>query len=610
MRMAPSATDDNGNSFIYPRIDAIPVSNDIYLNNPDPEHDVDISDQLFGSKRKLRVVLLGSGLSGINFFKFAEDKATNLEIRCYEKNEDIGGTWLENRYPGCACDIPSVVYQFPWRPARWSKYYSYAPEIWQYVKMVADENDFVNKYVKLAHEVKSASWDTETGQWTVEIEDLKAGRTFKDSCDFIINCTGVLNKWKWPAGIDGLHDFKGQLLHSAQWNQAVDLKGKRVALVGAGSSAVQILPNIYDDVEKVYTWVRSKIWITAGFAQKFAGKDGANFEYNEEQMKMFDRPDEYKAYCKMIEGELNQRFTFIINGSKAQREAVDFSMKEMKQKLNGREDLINKLQPDDFFVGCRRPTPGNGYLEALSAPKTNAYDTQLQRITEKGFIDPSGKEVEVDVIICATGFDTTYKPRLSILVDGKDMRETWATDNPTAPAPTYLSVAYPGVPNYIVFAGAYCPAAHGSFFPLIQCYSDYALQILDKMQTENIKSITVKKRATDQFLRHADTFLKRTAWTGPCSSWFKGGKKDGKPAIWPGSRLHFLRLLEKVRFEDFDIEYQDEENMWSFLGNGFHVCERNGSDITWYLGAPEKEVDGSKILEIMDGSKGIEMSKP
>lgn len=601
------------------------------MNNPDPENDVNIPDQLLGTKKKLRVIVLGSGMSGINFFKFAEDKASNLEIQCYEKNEDIGGTWLENRYPGCACDIPSVVYQFPWRPASWSKYYSYSPEIWKYVKMVAEENDFINKYVKLAHEVKSLAWDEATGQWTVEVKDLKSGREFKDHSDFVVNCTGVLNKWKWP-DIPGLRDFKGTLLHSAQWNQTTDLKNKRVALLGAGSSAVQILPNIYDQVSQVYTWIRSKIWITAGFAQKFAGKDGANFTYNEEQQGLFNNPDEYKAYCKMIEGELNQRFSFIINGSAPQRDAVDYSVNEMKTKLKEKPELLEKVMPTDFFVGCRRPTPGNGYLEALAGEKVTAYTSQLQTITEKGFIDPNGQEHEVDVIICATGFDTSYKPRLPITVNGTDMRTYWEDpkNNPTgSPAPTYLSLALAGVPNYIIFAGAYCPSAHGSFFPLVQAYSDYTLQILEKMQTENIKSIRPKIRATTQFLKHADTYLKRTAWTGkqftfhnkkaitnnetgPCSSWFKGGKKDGKPAIWPGSRLHFLRLLEKVRFEDFDIEYEDDENMWSFLGNGFHVCERDGSDITWYLGKPEHPVDEKKILDVMDGLKGkdLELDMP
>ncbi|KAL2395806.1 FAD-binding monooxygenase tazF [Exophiala dermatitidis] len=605
--MAPSAVDNDYRGMYIPpdkstdpelgRNEVRPV-----VNNPSPE-DVEILEQLYGSHKKMRIAVLGAGVSGLNFFKFAEERLKNVEIICYDKNPDIGGTWYENRYPGCACDIPSVVYQFPWRPAPWSKYYSHSPEIWEYLKTVDRENNFTEKYVKLRHRVVALSWDDGTGQWTVRVENLATGRVFDDHADFIIDGGGVLNRWKWP-DIPGLHDFKGTLLHSAQWDENTDLTGKKVALIGAGSSAVQILPNIYGKVDKVYTWIRNKIWITAGFAQNFAGKDGANFIYSEEQRKLFEDPDEYLAYCKMIEEELNQRFGFIINGSPAQKQAREFSENEMKTHLKDRPDLLEKVMPTEFYVGCRRPTPGNGYLQALAGEKTQAYTSQLQRITEKGFIDPDGNEQEVDVIICATGFDTSYKPRFPLIVNGSDKRDEWK-DLPHSPS--YLSVALAGVPNYLVFGGAYCPSAHGSFFPLIQGYSNYAMQVIERMQVENIRSLRPKENVVDHFIRHADSFLKRTAWTGPCSSWFKGGKIDGKPAIWPGSRLHFLRCMETPRYEDFDIEYDEADDMFSFFGNGFHVCERDGSDITWYLGTPKKAVDMDKIRKVMDGTRGTEL---
>ncbi|EXJ82626.1 hypothetical protein A1O3_06439 [Capronia epimyces CBS 606.96] len=575
------------------------------VNNPSPD-DVKILEQLYGTRKKMRIAVLGAGVSGLNFFKFAEDKLKNVEIICYEKNADIGGTWYENRYPGCACDIPSVVYQFPWRPAPWSKYYSYSPEIWEYLKKVEEENHFLEKYVKLRHRIISLSWDDEIAQWAIRVQDLETGREFEDHADVVLDGGGILNNWKWP-DIPGLHDFKGTLLHSAQWSQDTDLAGKRVALLGAGSSAVQILPNIYEQVDKVYTWIRSKIWITAGFAQNFAGKDGANFIYNEEQRKLFEDPDEFLAYCKLIEGELNQRFSFIINGSPSQKAAREFSESEMRAHLKDRPDLLEKIMPTDFYVGCRRPTPGNGYLQTLTGEKTQAYTSQLERVTEKGFIDPDGNEQEVDVIICATGFDTSYKPRFPLIVNGSDKRDGWR-DHPHVPS--YLSVALAGVPNYFVNGSAYCPSAHGSFFPLVQGYCNYTIQVIERMQTENIRSLRPKEKVVEQFIRHADSFLKRTAWTGPCSSWFKGGKVDGKPAIWPGSRLHFLRSLERPRFEDFEIDYDDPDDMFSFFGNGFHVCERDGSDITWYLGQPKKEVDIEKVKRVMDGLNGIELRRP
>ena len=281
----------------------------------------------------------------------------------------------------------------------------------------------------------------------------------------------------------------------------MSLEGKRVGLIGAGSSAVQILPNIYSPASKIYHWVRNKIWITAGFAQAFAGPNGANFEYNEEQLELFrNNPDAYLTYSKMIEAELNQRFQFIVNGSPAQQEARDFSEKEMKALLADRPDLIENIMPTKFFVGCRRPTPGNGYLEALQGEKTTVYGSQLQQITEKGFIDPEGNEVEVDTIICATGFDTSYKPRIPFLVNGEDMREKWAGQTHV---PSYLSLGLGGVPNYFQFAGAYCPAAHGSFFPLIEGYSKYFIDVIEKMQVEGIKSVRPKEKVTNAFVKHA-----------------------------------------------------------------------------------------------------------
>lgn len=199
----------------------------------------------------------------------------------------------------------------------------------------------------------SASWLDRHGQWTISVVNLVTGEQFEDRVDFVINGGGVLNKWKWPA-IDGLHDFKGKLVHSACYPEGYDLTGKKVALIGAGSSAVQILPNIYDQVAELYTWVRTPIWIAAAFAQEFAGENGGNFIYSGEQHKTFADTDKYLQYCKMIEDELNHRYSFIINGSTAQKEAREFCTGVMAQALKDRPDLLQKIMPVDFDVGCRR----------------------------------------------------------------------------------------------------------------------------------------------------------------------------------------------------------------------------------------------------------------
>lgn len=317
--------------------------------------------------------------------------------------------WYSNHYPGAACDIPSVNYQYSWRPTTWSQYYSSSPEIWKYLKEVEQENGFVEKYVKLRHEIMAAEWDDSAGQWVIRVKDLEGRREFEDRAEVFINAGGVLDNWKWP-DIEGFKTFQGKLMHTANFDNSFDLTGRRVAVIGCGSSGVQCIAAIQNRVSKLYTWVRSPIWITAGFAQQFAGKDGANFSYSEHQKQWLrDNPDKYLEYRKVIESELNQRFKFIIKGTAAAEEARTYSENEMRQKLNQDPRLIDKVIPKDFNVGCRRPTPGNGFLEALTASNTTCFTDPIGKIIPKGFVDHQGNEHEVDVIICATGFDTSWQ---------------------------------------------------------------------------------------------------------------------------------------------------------------------------------------------------------
>jgi cation diffusion facilitator CzcD-associated flavoprotein CzcO len=158
----------------------------------------------------------------------------------------------------------------------WSHYYSYYPEIWEYLKEIERENNFIQKYIKLRHRVEKVEWIDQTGTWRVTARNLSTDELVVDEGQFFINAGGVLNSWKWP-DINGLHDFKGKLMHSAAYEEGYDLTDKRVAVIGAGSSGVQIVAAIQKRVKKLYHWVKSPIWITAGFAQRWAGENGSNF---------------------------------------------------------------------------------------------------------------------------------------------------------------------------------------------------------------------------------------------------------------------------------------------------------------------------------------------
>ncbi|KAF5714437.1 monooxygenase [Fusarium globosum] len=565
-----------------------------------------IRETPMGTRRKLKIIFMGMGCSGIDFAQQLERRMQDVTLVIYgtvippflylsytvlaaadhgpvgnsnlEKNSDLGGTWLENRYPGCACDIPSVCYQYSWaRKPDWSQYYSGSPEIHQYFKDVAEKADVV-KYCHFNHKIIRAEW-LQTGRWKITVmRNNNPDDTFEDHADFFLHGGGVLNNWRWP-NIKGLHSFQGPTLHTARWDHKVELKGKRVLQIGIGSSGVQVIPAIINDVDQLYVVARSSVWITAGFAPTYAGPQGTNFHYSDETKDKF-RSDEdfYLSYCKAIESELNVRFKFLIKGSKDAIDSREYSIQEMRRKLAAKPELMNKIIPSDFGVGCRRPTPGSGFLEALCLEKTTVLTQEIQGITPTGFIDAEGVAHEVDVVICATGFDTSFRPTFPVMVEGKNVQDAFNDDTIG-----YLGLSTPNVPNYFIYIGPYGPLGHGSVVPMVEAYTNYIIQVLEKVQVEDIKSVRVKQSVAESFTRHADLYLKRTAWSDPCSSWFKNGQKGMKPLCWPGSRVHYLTMLQKPRFEDFDIDYLSG-NPFNFLGNGFDTREFDGRDLTWYYG--------------------------
>lgn len=304
----------------------------------------------------------------------------------------------------------------------------------------------------------------------------------------------------------------------------------------------------------------------------------------EQHQFLRDHPEKYLEYRKQIENELNQRFKFIIKGSDEANKAREYAYGEMYRRLRGDPHLVENIIPKNFNPGCRRPTPAPGYLEALIAENSTVYTDQIGSITPTGFTDHEGNAHEVDTIICATGFDTSWVPSFPFIADGKDLRDQWTQNNIVS----YICIAVPEFPNHFMFGGPYGPLGHGSFMPLIEKTTEYIFQVIKKVQLENIKSIRPSRAASEEFRQHADLFLKRTAWTSGCKSWFKQGRTDGQAAIYPGSRLHFLELIETPRYEHFEFEYWDKCR-WAFMGNGFDTREFDGRDITNYLGLMNDE---------------------
>ncbi|MCJ1309536.1 hypothetical protein MMC25_003196 [Agyrium rufum] len=541
-----------------------------------------LSPRSVDAPRPLKVICIGAGCSGLVAGIRLPEKVKDLDLVIYDKNEEVGGTWFENKYPGCACDIPAHVYQlsFEANPG-WSTFYAKAPEILEYFKRITDKYG-LRKHIKLGHKVLEARWNTETSRWHVRLQIVKTGEIFEDTADALFTGTGVLNEWKWPE-IPGLHDFKGKLLHSAVWDTSFDHKGKRIAVIGAGSSGIQILPNIQPHVSRVDHYVRGKTWIATTIASdevKKRNDTAENFEYTAEEIKDWkENPQLYLAYRKKLETELQSGNIITVRGSEAQKMAKADFIKLMRDRLAKKPEVADHMLPD-FPPLCKRLTPGPGYLEALTEDNVDVIPTAIETITETGVRTTDGKHREVDAIICATGFDTSFRNRFPIYGEsGIKLGDKWADR-----AETYLSIMTDDFPNLFMSLGPNSGTGTGNLLVMIERYTEYAAKCLSKLQTENILTMQPKRRATKNFTDYCDAYFKGTVYSEECSSWYKTGGKNGRvAALWPGSSLHAVQTLANPRWEDFEYTYVDG-NEFGWIGDGWCVADRTeGADRSWYL---------------------------
>jgi cation diffusion facilitator CzcD-associated flavoprotein CzcO len=406
----------------------------------------------------------------------------------------------------------------------------------------------LGKYVRLNSVVKSARWVEEDGRYELEVSQNDGGSSGspmvmkKTWCHVLINATGILNNWKWP-DIPGLHDFRGTLLHSANWDTTTRWDDKTVAVIGTGSSAIQILPQIQPTAKSLVTFMRSVTWIAPPIAEDMLRKAivttagaggaggavtndktttvataaaaalGAQYLYTDEEKRRFrDNPAELLAYRKELEARFNTMFDVFRAGSDASKSAQTYMREEMLRRIGpGHEDLKTHLIPT-WPPGCRRMTPGDGYLEALTRDNvTRVYD-EIVRVTPEGLVDGAGRLHEVDIIVAATGFDVTFKPSFQVLgVEGADMHREFT------PFPqVYLSMATPKFPNYFTINGFRGSWATGTALNSQEACVEYILQCVRRIQGENIRALEVRPEPIHDLYEHTDEWHKRSVWNAEC----------------------------------------------------------------------------------------------
>ncbi len=311
-----------------------------------------------------------------------------------------------------------------------------------------------------------------------------------------------------------------------------------------------------------------------------------NYNYAPEELERFRNDPVYlQEHRQQLADRRSQNFMRAWAGTDLQQQAQALFAKTMKQRLGdspkGRQ-LADILVPD-FPVGCRRQTPGPGFLEALMRDNVDLRWDDIAKITEKGILTKSGEELEFDAIVCATGFDTTFRPTFPIVGrNGVDLAKKWDDGTPEA----YFGVAIPDFPNYFTFIGPNSPISNGSLVQGIQVTGIYIYNCIDKLQTEGIKSMEVDAQVTDEYNEHTQEYLKRTVWVSHCRSWYKRGTTDGQVvAIYGGTSFHFIEALRKPRWEDYRMEHLPcgkdgrSRNRFAYLGDGFTVKERRNGTV-------------------------------
>ncbi|KAI9694950.1 MAG: hypothetical protein M1822_000567 [Bathelium mastoideum] len=543
--------------------------------------------------RPLKVIGIGTGVSGIMMAYKIQKECTNVDLSIYERNADVGGTWLVNKYPMCGCDVPAHAYSFNFAlNPDWPRYSSFREDVWTYLNRICKVFD-LKKYMTFNTEVTRCKWDDASGKWHVTIKETGPDGETKISTqigDILLHATGVLSNTKWP-GIKGVEKFKGKLIHTSKWPdnyQKEEWAKDRIAVLGGGASSIQTVPGLQPYAKGLEVFIRNPVWFST-----MLENDGWYKEYSEEQRQEWkSNPKALVDYVKSLERELDFAIPMMTVNSEAQKKAKEGFKQMMRQHIKD-DRLFNGFIPE-YGVGCRRMTPGGPYMKAVQEPNVHVNFTGAAELTEHGVIGEDGIERPVDAVVCATGFDTSFRPPFPVIgKDGIDLSEQWK-DIPDA----YFGLAAPNMPNWFTFMGPAFPCHNGSIMGSIIRVGDYVVKAIHKMQHDHIVSITPREDATAALNVHVQKWMERSVWADNCRSWFKNNKTGRVNALWSGSGIHYAAAIKDPRWEDFHIRYQTN-NPFTYLGNGYTYTEyQEGADATPFLA--EDLLDPKWVEEVFD----------
>ncbi|RNM14150.1 flavin-containing monooxygenase [Nocardioides pocheonensis] len=481
---------------------------------------------------RVRIFVLGAGFAGLGA-AIKLDEAGERDFLVVDKGDSVGGTWRDNTYPGAACDVPSQLYSFSFAPnTEWSRSFSPQPEIHAYLQRVAEESGVLDRF-RFGVTVEDASWDEQDRVWQVT---TSAGTV---TADVLISGSGGLSEPKLPE-IKGIEEFTGEIFHSARWNHDYDLTGKRVAVIGTGASAIQIVPEIAPKVAHLDVYQRTAPWVIPRNDRTYTRLERLAFRH---------LPFVQKAYRRAIYWGREAYVPGFTLQPKLAAPARAMGLANIAKGIS--DPALREAVTPHYQIGCKRILISNTYYPALDRDNVDLVTDGIVEVTPTGVVTADGTEREIDCLIVATGFYTTDQPIAHHVKgrDGRTLADVWAEHGMAS----YKGTTTAGFPNLFQIVGANTGLGHSSMVFIIESQIAYILSALEQMKQRDIVAVEPTPQAQAAWNADLQRRMRRTVWsTGGCASWYLD-EHGRNTTLWPRSTFAFRALLRRFDLEKYVV---------------------------------------------------------
>jgi cation diffusion facilitator CzcD-associated flavoprotein CzcO len=479
----------------------------------------------------LRFVIIGAGMAGL-LAGIRLKMRGDIDFVIYEKGDRVGGTWRENSYPGLSCDTPAHSYTYSFAPnPDWSAYYAPGPEIREYFERMTDQYG-IRAHIRFGVEIASCAYVN--GRWSIQTEQ---GET--DTADVLVAATGVLHHPNVP-DIAGLRDFGGPWFHSARWNHSVSFDGKRIGVIGNGSTGVQIVSALARRSARLVHLQRSPQWIMPCPDLTYSADDKRAFREDPSRIEeVRNGPEATKRRA---------RFTSAIIDVDSPELAEIQATVERNLCESIRDPVLREKLRPNYRAACKRLVFSAHYYQAVQQPTVYVETGRIECIESNGIRMQDGAFHELDVMVLATGFkaDQFVRP---IEVTGRnniDLNEFWAV-HPRA----YYAVTVPHFPNFFLLNGPTGPVGNFSLIDIAERQWAYIEQLVDLLRTGRCSAVSPSLAALEDYEVRRTEAARRTVFASGCKSWYLDAA--GAPQVWPWSYAHFIRVMSQPKLEDYEF---------------------------------------------------------